>query len=617
MKKIIILFIVIISLFIYVAWDLSRVNLEDSKIAETRMERDLVTEAPFMIPEEEPIEEKFPSSVPEEAPADLPEELPVVEELETVSAEIAEAEIADMEALPEEEFVEVEAPADLPEELPLLEEVETVRAEVVEAEQEAEIADTEALPEEELLEAEALVDLPEELPVVEEVTTVEPVIVAVLPAVESAGAMALPVEELIETAVPADIPEELPLIEEVEEVKPLIVKAEPPVESADSLALPEEELTEGEVSSVVPEEKPPVDEPVSLPLVEESLVPVMPPPVVIAKLPSPDAGEEPELAADKPSMEGRERIALLPLENLTEETVVVEPVMPVLISHLEKKGFAVVYGGPLDDYTCKERVRTTGFVSRTFAAKLKEKFNVKAIMTGSIVAFSPGENPGFSLFLRLIDSATGTIIWADFVAAKGTDFAKILGLGGIKNIYELIPRVMEKLFVSLNNENLHRKIQSDRRVAVMPFLNNSGVKNAGKIAMYLFLVELLKNNDMEPIEYGDTRNEIIKLRLKKRGELDYGNARALAEPLGAKGVLLGVVGSYSDGVNVLSTPSVSISARLIDSGKSKIVWYNSQQRNGKNDEIKLDWGKEKSAHAVAHNIVEQLVNDMGSVTWID
>ena len=87
----------------------------------------------------------------------------------------------------------------------------------------------------------------------------------------------------------------------------------------------------------------------------------------------------------------------------------------------------------LNKFLLKERIRSTGYISKDIAGKLGEELNVKAIMVGSINSFSIGENPRIGFSARLVDSSDGAILWANHAAATGEDFTTILGLGRYNN----------------------------------------------------------------------------------------------------------------------------------------------------------------------------------------
>ena len=379
-------------------------------------------------------------------------------------------------------------------------------------------------------------------------------------------------------------------------------KADPPAAASD---VPEKEPTGVEETEIIAA-APPVslEMPTKEFLAGTDILPA-------AEETEPRVGTSREDISVKPRPAGIERIALLPLENLTEKAGFLKQINTVLTYHLEKKGVEVVHGSSLDDYICEQRIRSAGLVPEELAHKLRDKFDVTAIMTGSVISFSSEKTPKLGILMRLIDSSSGRIRWAGYAYATGDDFSTILGLGRISSIYSLIPRVIGDLLKSLSAEKLNEEMGSLPKVALMPFKNNSDFKYAGKIAMYMFMVELLKNQRFEPIEYGNTRNRIIKLRIRQRGELDFDSIKKLSEPLGADAVLIGVVDGYSKETEMLSSSEVAITARLINSSKNRIVWYNTHRLRGEDKGITLNWGTAGAVHNLAYNVVIRMVKDMG------
>jgi hypothetical protein len=79
-------------------------------------------------------------------------------------------------------------------------------------------------------------------------------------------------------------------------------------------------------------------------------------------------------------------------------------------------------------------------------------------------------------------------------------------------------------------------------------------------------------------------------------------------------ILVGTVEDYSDGKKTSRPPEVSITARLIDSPKNSIIWFNYSRMNGKDDIIVLDWREIRSVDKVAHTIVSRLVRAIEETT---
>ena len=331
-------------------------------------------------------------------------------------------------------------------------------------------------------------------------------------------------------------------------------------------------------------------------------------------------GTASDLSFDKKNVAGqtqkgfKERIALFPFENFSDDRTALTVVMPMMKSRLEANGVEVLDDDSLYTFLCKERVRSTGYISKDLAGKMKEELNVTSILVGSVNSFFPGGNPRIGLSARLIDSSDGTILWANHAAATGEDFTTILGLGTVKSINKLAFKVVNALLDSLVLNPHQKETELTYRIAVMPFQNKSKITDAGMMATYMFLVELYKSQRFEPIEYGNVRRYSVDLRIRSKGELDLQNTDALSKDLGVDGILVGTVESYSEGEGN-SPPEAAISARLIDAHKNRILWYDGHQYNGDEGVFMFDWGRIRSPENVAYEVISRLVKEMGKTKW--
>jgi TolB-like protein len=310
----------------------------------------------------------------------------------------------------------------------------------------------------------------------------------------------------------------------------------------------------------------------------------------------------------------KETIALFPFENFSEDKNALTLIIPVLRSSLEAKGFEVLDDDSLNRFLLKERIRSRGYISKDIAKRMGEELNVKAVMVGSVNSFFTGENPRVGFSARLINSSDGTIIWANHASATGEDFTTILGLGRITTIDRLISKVMDALLDSFSTIPPAKEKESTYRIAVMPFQNKSKIKDAGMIATYMFIVEIFKNKKFEPVEYGEVRRLIVDLRVRDKGELDLEKTEAIAKASGVDGIIVGTVEVYNEGEGT-APPEASISARLIDAHKDKILWCNSYQMKGDDDISILDWGRMYSVENVAYKVVLKLVKEMSKAKW--
>jgi TolB-like protein len=309
------------------------------------------------------------------------------------------------------------------------------------------------------------------------------------------------------------------------------------------------------------------------------------------------------------------KIAVLTFENLTDDRTALTQIMPVIKAGLEKKGVAILDEKSLDNFLLKERVRSTGYISKDLAQKMGKELNVKAILTGSVTSFYLLKNPQTGLLARLVDSSNGEILWASQASATGEDFTKMLGLGTITFMDELIPIVVDRLLASFSVTSQRKEKEQTHRIAVMPFQNKSKHKDAGMVVTYMFLVELFKTSGYEPIEYGEIRRLTVDFRIRHKGELDYKNIRGMSEALGVDGIVVGTVEFFSDGLDTSSPPEVDISARLIHAHKDRILWSDTIQLNGDEDIIALDWGRIRAVDSVAYKVVKKLIQKMEKAKW--
>ena len=130
------------------------------------------------------------------------------------------------------------------------------------------------------------------------------------------------------------------------------------------------------------------------------------------------------------------RIALLPLENLTNERYAAERVREVLNVELNAQGlFEALELGEVN-----RAVRTQALVNLTELGPeetiaLAKDLDVQALMLGSVMEFDERRTgsvslPDIAVSLRLIDAETGIVIWAVTDARAGAKLStRLFGVG--------------------------------------------------------------------------------------------------------------------------------------------------------------------------------------------
>lgn len=309
-----------------------------------------------------------------------------------------------------------------------------------------------------------------------------------------------------------------------------------------------------------------------------------------------------------------EKIALLPFENFSGDKSALDHIMPSIRSRLESKGFSVADDARVDAFLLKERIRSTGHIAREAAQKMGQEMDVVCIMVGSVNSFAGGSNPVVGLSARVVRTSDGSIVWANHASFTGEDFTKVLELGTIREIEKLAEKTVDALLNPLSVVAPEKEKESAYRIAVMPFDNDSGRDYAGMIATYLFISQLFKNRKFDPAEFGEVRRLMVDMRIRGKGELDRRNSHSITETAGVDGVVVGAVESYREERGNMP-PEASICARLIDARKNRIVWSDCREWRGDDGIVVLDWGRLRSADAVASKAISKLVKGMEKVKW--
>ncbi|VAW35685.1 hypothetical protein MNBD_DELTA02-1160 [hydrothermal vent metagenome] len=149
-----------------------------------------------------------------------------------------------------------------------------------------------------------------------------------------------------------------------------------------------------------------------------------------------------------------------------------------------------------------------------------------------------------------------------------------------------------------------------KKIAVLPFHNISGRRDAGKMVANNFVTEIFVGGRYRVEEPGNILQFMLQENVSVIGEMGIDRIKILGLRLGVDGVLVGIVDVFDDGVH--STPSVSITARLVESETGKIVWSEQVSRSGDDYVIVFGVGKVRSANALAQKAIREMIK---TINW--
>ena len=272
------------------------------------------------------------------------------------------------------------------------------------------------------------------------------------------------------------------------------------------------------------------------------------------------------VAAVASASEAASRMALLPFQNVSGHIKSPAIIIPLIEPALRGRGYEVIRSDAVEAFLIQHRIRATNKLSKEQLIALGKQFGAEFAMVGSIDLFAdtPG-NPQWGLSARLLETASGSIVWADAAGFTGDDFTGFLGLGTVTSPEELAVRVVEMLLRSLpsgdnpgEEQRLARAARSGKlggrvfrdsrldtdppkSVAVLPFENGTDRRGAALIMDDLMLAGLFKASHFEVADAGEVQQVLQTGGLAPYGAIDVESLRQIGNAVRVDAVILGRV----------------------------------------------------------------------------
>lgn len=334
-------------------------------------------------------------------------------------------------------------------------------------------------------------------------------------------------------------------------------------------------------------------------------------------------------------------IAVLPIDNLSGGEAPLDEIRETLGSSLSAKGFQIMDTDTIEQFRKKNRMRHTGGVSRRLAKAMQEETGAEAFFITSLLEYADTYPPKVSLVSRLV--LTGRqpkIFWIDSVGLVGNQSPGLLGLGLIKDPGLLTEKTIDRLSDSLvdyynliyhetdpyweisvkyseSHTDVPMKpstfqlpseympsfyfrspivdIDNQYTIAVIPLLNQSISKNAGRIIALHYIRELFNRTNFTVLEPGLVREELLRFR----AIMPAGPSLALADLITSEQSLradLVLSGKVFDLQNMTDNPKINFSMQVIEGLNRKVVFSSRITGDGEKGVVFFDVGKIYSAH---------------------
>jgi len=335
------------------------------------------------------------------------------------------------------------------------------------------------------------------------------------------------------------------------------------------------------------------------------------------------------LSGDSPIREQKFSIAVLPVENLSGTMAPLKDIRGLFINQLRTRGFHILEEEALEKFMVRNRVRYIGGINKALAQAFKNETETEGVLITSLELYSEANPPKIALTSRLVSTGDNpNILWIDGAGLAGDDSPGILGLGLIEDPKVILEKAVGNLAGSLGNfidkksrrddsKSLKRRFQpkvsfrsevldSSRKytVAVVPFLNFSGRRNAGEILELQFIRGLKTSEDFDVIEPGVLRQHLLAFRIIIPEGISLSNADALFATLNADLILAANVVDYQDYQGVFGNPKVDFFVQLIEKKSRSVVWSSVSYNQGDDGVFFFDRGKVNTAHAMASQMTQ-------------
>jgi hypothetical protein len=329
-----------------------------------------------------------------------------------------------------------------------------------------------------------------------------------------------------------------------------------------------------------------------------------------------------------PKNPGEVRLAIFPVENLSGSIAPLKEIKQTFEDRLKAQGVELLGEEALQKLMAKHRIRYTGGIDTRVARVFKEEGKTDAILILSLELYSETYPPKVSLLSRLVSTDDPPIIlWAEGFGLAGDDSPGVLGLGLIENPYKLLDKGMGFLFDSLvrflsarNGGTVYPVKRKFRPIivyespvfdpgrkyslAVIPFFNRSGRKNAGEIMVLHFVGGMRRFENFDLIEPGVIRHAFLEYRIIMEDGVSLSQADILFSALNADLILSGRVFEYEDYQGTYGKPKVEFSAYLIERKSREVVWDSQSHNTGDDGVFFFDRGRVNTASAMASQMTQ-------------
>lgn len=147
------------------------------------------------------------------------------------------------------------------------------------------------------------------------------------------------------------------------------------------------------------------------------------------------------------------------------------------------------------------------------------------------------------------------------------------------------------------------------RVAVLPFFNQTGYKQADDMFSRVFVSELTNTGNYQVAQEGDVRKFYQQMHVLPNQVLGVEQLRAMADMLGVQVIIAGTVIEMQDksDFNQRLDPSIAVVLRIIEGSSGRTLWATYNRREGIQYRQIMHFGLVNSLTSLAKHVSAEIV----------
>jgi TolB-like protein len=324
------------------------------------------------------------------------------------------------------------------------------------------------------------------------------------------------------------------------------------------------------------------------------------------------------------------RVALFPIANLSGGAAPVDEVATHLEAALRARGVALLAGDAVDAFLARHRIRYTGGLDLAAARAARDDLGVDAVLVPSLTLFRALGVPAFGMAARLVSAGEPGILWMDRWARTGDDAPGLFGTGVVGTVPGLRDAVVAELADGLvarlrgagprlgtcaagvRYEPLHvyaaapPRREGRLRVAVVPFVDETRRGDAGELMALDFVRELARHRELDVLEPGLVRAELLEHRVVMEGGVSHETARIALATMEVDVVVAGYVRLQEE----LPVPRLELTVLALDTFDNRVLWRSSSHARGDDGVILFDVGRVTTTSELSCRLVRATVDRM-------